>query len=68
MKIFICTSKYNYDKVASVRERLEAAGHAVTLPNSYEEPMKEEEMKRVGSASGVESRYAKAPGRQGVGK
>ena len=28
---------------------LEEAGHIITLPNSYEAPMKEEEMKKIGS-------------------
>jgi threonine dehydratase len=48
MKIFICASKHNYGKVAAVRAQLEAMGHVITLPNSYDEPMKEEEMKKMG--------------------
>jgi len=47
MKIFICASKHNYDKVAPVKARLEAMGHIITPPNSYDEPMKEEEMKVI---------------------
>lgn len=48
MKIFICASKHNYDKVEPFRQKLEAMGHIVTLPNGYDEPMKEEEMKKMG--------------------
>ena len=48
MKIFICTSKHNYDKISIVKEELEKRGHTVTLPNSYDEPMKEEEIKKIG--------------------
>ncbi len=47
MKIFICASKHNYDKVAPIKAQLETLGHIVTLPNSYDEPMKEEEMKKI---------------------
>jgi len=47
MKIFICASKHNYDKVEPVKIKLETMGHVITLPNSYDEPMKEEEMKKV---------------------
>lgn len=47
MKIFICASKYNYDKVEPIKIKLETMGHVITLPNSYENPMKEEEMKKV---------------------
>ncbi|MDE2019582.1 MAG: hypothetical protein KGJ13_04505 [Patescibacteria group bacterium] len=47
MKIFLCASKYNYGKVAPIKSRLEAMGHVITVPNSYDEPMKEEEMKKI---------------------
>jgi hypothetical protein len=45
MKIFICASKHFYNKVADVKEYLEANGHTVTLPNSYDNPLREEELK-----------------------
>ncbi len=48
MKIFICCSKAFYGRVADVKTRLEAAGHKVTLPNSYDNPTKELEMKKIG--------------------
>jgi len=51
MKIFICASKYNYDKVALIKEKLEESGHIITVPNSYDEPMKEEEMKKISPES-----------------
>jgi hypothetical protein len=50
MRIFLCTSKHNYDKVGSIKAKLEEAGHEVTLPNSYEAPMKEEEEEEMRAA------------------
>jgi hypothetical protein len=47
MRIFLCSSKYNYGKVPPIKEWLEKAGHIVTPPNSFDEPMKEEEMKSL---------------------
>lgn len=47
MKIFICCSKFLYDKVPPIKEELEKMGHSITLPNSYEEPLKEEEIKKI---------------------
>ncbi len=49
MKIFICCSKHNYDKVEDIKQKLEKAGHIITLPNSFDEPMKEEGMKKLGA-------------------
>jgi len=49
MKLFICCSKWFYDKIPEIKEKLEELGHIVTLPNSYEEPMKEEEIKKSGN-------------------
>ncbi len=48
MKIFLCASKYNYDKVDPIKKQLETLGHFVTPPNSFDEPLKEEKMKEVG--------------------
>jgi len=47
MKIFICCSKFLYDRVPLIKKELEKQGHIVALPNSYEEPLKEEEMKKI---------------------
>jgi len=48
MKIFICASKHLYGKIPPIKNALEAMGHVITLPNSYERPMMEEEMKQKG--------------------
>ena len=48
MKIFICCSKHFYSQIAQVKETLEKLGHVITLPNSYEQPFREEEMKKIG--------------------
>ncbi len=47
MKIFICCSKYLYGKIPEIKQFLEKAGHQIILPNSFEEPLKEEEMKKI---------------------
>ena len=47
MKIFICCSKYLYNKIPEIKEQLERVGHEIILPNSFEEPLKEEEMKKI---------------------
>ncbi len=47
MKIFIACSKYFYHKISPLKKLLEEKGHKITLPNSYEEPFKEEDMKKV---------------------
>lgn len=54
MKIFICTSKWLYHKVSEIKSYLESKGHIITLPNSYDNPMKEEEMKLVGKEEHAE--------------
>lgn len=48
MNIFICASKHNYGHVADIKSDLKKIGHHVTVPNSYDEPMKEEEIKKLG--------------------
>ena len=47
MKIFICCSKHFYDKISDIKEKLEKAGHEIILPNSYEEPFREERIKSM---------------------
>lgn len=49
MKIFICTSKHLYNKIPPIKEFLEQKGHVVTLPNSYDNPLREQEMKSIGT-------------------
>lgn len=46
MKIFICCSKYHYHRIPKIKIELEKVGHEITLPNSYEEPFKEERIKK----------------------
>jgi len=38
MKILIICSKAFYDKIPSIKEKLERAGHVVELPNCYDDP------------------------------
>lgn len=45
MKIFIASSKNFYHKIPEIKRELEMLGHEITLPNSYENPLKEEEVK-----------------------
>ena len=47
MKIFIICSKHLYGKVPPIKKALELLGHTITVPNSFDAPMKEEEMKRI---------------------
>lgn len=46
MKIFICASKHHYDKIPNIIPELESMGHELTMPNSYDRPFMEEEMKK----------------------
>lgn len=47
MKIFICCSKFLYDKIPPIKNKLEEKGHIITVSNSYDAPLKEEEMKKI---------------------
>lgn len=46
MKIFICCSKHFYSKIPEIKEKLEKSGYTITLPNSYDEPLQEERLKK----------------------
>lgn len=48
MKIFICCSKRFYERVLPIKTYLEFLGHIITSPNSYDNPLKEEEMRLRG--------------------
>ncbi len=48
MNIFICASKHFYDKIPPIKHQLEQQGHHITLPNSFDNPNKEHEMKLLG--------------------
>jgi len=47
MKIFIVCSKHFYNKIPEIKTMLEKEGNKITLPNSYDAPFKEEEMKKL---------------------
>jgi hypothetical protein len=46
VKVFVCASRSSYHLVAKVREDLERRGHRVTLPNNFDDPEREEAIKR----------------------
>lgn len=48
MKILVICSKHFYDKIPLIKKELENLNHRVTLPNSFERPFAEEEMKEIG--------------------
>ena len=45
----ICSSKHVYGRIGPIKDALEKAGHQITLPNSYEDPMLEERTKAEAS-------------------
>ena len=48
MKILIACSKYFYDRIPEIKEELIELGHEVSMPNSYDDPFKEERVKKKG--------------------
>ena len=54
MKIFIVCSKHFYNKIPEIKIKLENIGHKVAMPNSYDAPMKEEEMKKQSKDKHIE--------------
>jgi hypothetical protein len=48
MKIFIICSKHFYERVNEIKNRLERVGHKITLPNSFDEPLRENRMQELG--------------------
>ena len=49
MKIFLICSKKFYDRIPSIQEELEQAGHVLTMPNCYDDPATEERYREMGS-------------------
>jgi hypothetical protein len=47
MKLMIICSKHFYNRIPPIEYELKIAGHVITLPNSYDEPFKEEEVKKL---------------------
>ncbi len=48
MKIFLICSKSFYDRIPEIKNQLESAGHEITLPNSYDNPLAEDEFRNLG--------------------
>lgn len=48
MKVFLACSKHFYGRIPQIKEFLETKGHSIILPNSFDEPFKEEEIKGLG--------------------
>ena len=59
MKIFICASKHFYEKLPPIIEDLKKLGHKITLPNSFDDPFKEEEIKKQGKKKHAEWKSSK---------
>jgi len=47
MKVFIACSKHFYGRVKEIAGTLEKSGHRVSYPNSYDDPLMEEKLKRM---------------------
>ena len=47
MKIFIACSKHFYNKIPYIKKELEKKGHKIKLPNNYDKPFREEELKNL---------------------
>ena len=54
MKLFIACSKHFYNRIPEIALELERAGHQVSMPNSYDESLMEEEMKERGLEAHVQ--------------
>ena len=54
MKIFIACSKYFYSEIKKIADILEAAGHDVSYPNSYDDPFAEERFKSMSTKEHIE--------------
>lgn len=54
MKIFLICSKAFYDKVPAIKAELEKAGHAVSLPNCFDDPGTEARYKEMGDKEHAE--------------
>ncbi len=47
MKIFIACSKHHYSKIPEIKRKLEEKWYIIALPNSFDNPFKEEELKKL---------------------
>lgn len=49
MKIFLICSKKFYDRVPEIKDKLEALGHIISLPNCFDDPTTEDKFRNIGS-------------------
>jgi hypothetical protein len=54
MRIFIACSKNFYSRIPKIKAELERYKHRVSMPNSYDAPFMEEEMKQKGLEAHVQ--------------
>lgn len=59
MKIFIICSKFFYNKIPSIKEYLESLGHTIILPNCYDSPETEEQLRGTDKHSSWKARMIK---------
>lgn len=53
MKIFIIASKHNYSHIPDTKEILEKMWHIITLPNSYDKPFMEFEIREKSASDHI---------------
>lgn len=49
MKIYICASKHLYGHIDAIKTELEKRGDSIILPNSYDNPLREQEFHAIGA-------------------
>jgi len=54
MKIMVLTSKHFYEKAKKIIDQLKKDGHKVTRPNSFNDAMKEERLKKLSKKEHIE--------------
>lgn len=47
MKIFLASSKNNYNRIPEIKKSLEEKGYKIYLPNSFDNPFKEDQLKII---------------------
>ncbi len=50
----MCASKHVYHKIPPIKDALEKLGHVITLPNSFDNPGREEASKKISAAAHAE--------------
>jgi len=59
MKIFIICSKAFYDRIPTIKSKLESMGHIITLPNCYDNPGLESEVRGTAQHANWKSEMVK---------